>query len=39
VRKRLLELASVEIVKALAMHGIVFTMEEPTIYVQSPVTI
>jgi|GEM_PF-210688 len=39
VRKRLLELASVEIVKALAMHGIVFTMEDPTIYVQSPVTI
>jgi small-conductance mechanosensitive channel len=39
VRKRLLELASVEIVKALAVHGIVFTMEEPTIYVQSPVTI
>ncbi len=39
VRKRLLELAGVEIVKALAVHGIVFTMEEPTIYVQSPVTI
>ena len=39
VRKRLLELASVEIVKALAVHGIVFTMEDPTIYVQSPVTI
>ncbi len=39
VRKRLLELASAEIVKALAIHGIVFTMEEPTIYVQSPVTI
>jgi len=39
VRKRLLELASVEIVKALAVHGIVFTMEEPTIYVQSSVTI
>jgi len=39
VRKRLLELASAEIIKALAVHGIVFTMEEPTIYVQSPVTI
>ncbi len=39
VRKRLLELASAEIVKALAVHGIVFTMEEPTIYVQSPVII
>ncbi len=39
VRKRLLEMASAEIVKALAVHGIVFTMEEPTIYVQSPVII
>jgi small-conductance mechanosensitive channel len=39
VRKRLLELASVEIAKSLLIHGIVFTMEDPTIYVQSPVTI
>ncbi|NJN71898.1 MAG: mechanosensitive ion channel [Limnothrix sp. RL_2_0] len=39
VRKRLLELASVEISKSLASHGIVFTMEDPTVYVQSPVTI
>lgn len=39
VRKRLLELASVEISKSLAGNGIVFTMEDPTVYVQSPVTI
>lgn len=39
VRKRLLELASVEIAKSLLVHGIVFTMEDPTVYVQSPVTI
>jgi hypothetical protein len=39
VRKRLLELASAEIAKSLSVHGIVFTMEDPTIYVQSPVTI
>lgn len=39
VRKRLLELASAEIAKSLSVHGIVFTMENPTIYVQSPVTI
>ncbi|MFS8117357.1 MAG: mechanosensitive ion channel family protein [Microcoleus sp.] len=39
VRKRLLELASVQIAKSLAVHGIVFTMENPTVYVQSPATI
>jgi len=39
VRKRLLELASVEIVRSLSEQGIVFTMEDPTIYVQSPITI
>ncbi|WP_449416796.1 mechanosensitive ion channel family protein [Phormidium nigroviride] len=39
VRKRLLELASAEIAKSLSIHGIVFTMEVPTVYVQSPVTI
>lgn len=39
VRKRLLELASAEIAKSLSVHGIVFTMENPTVYVQSPATI
>ncbi|WP_201323346.1 mechanosensitive ion channel domain-containing protein [Pseudanabaena sp. lw0831] len=39
VRKRLLELASVEIARSLSEQGIVFTMEDPTIYVQSPLTI
>jgi small-conductance mechanosensitive channel len=39
VRKRLLELASVEIARSLSDQGIVFTMEDPTIYVQSPLTI
>lgn len=39
VRKRLLELASVEITKSLSAQGIVFTMEDPTIYIQSPITI
>ena len=39
VRKRLLELASVEIARSLSEQGIVFTMEDPTIYVQSPITI
>ncbi|CAD5949987.1 hypothetical protein NO758_02472 [Planktothrix agardhii] len=39
VRKRLLEWASVEIARSLSEQGIVFTMEDPTIYVQSPITI
>jgi small-conductance mechanosensitive channel len=39
VRKRLLQLASAEIAKSLSVHGIVFTMEDPTVYMQSPVTI
>ncbi|NJK35270.1 MAG: mechanosensitive ion channel [Oscillatoriales cyanobacterium SM2_2_1] len=39
VRKRLLELASVEITKSLCDQGIVFTMDDPTIYIQSPISI
>ncbi|UNU26905.1 hypothetical protein D0A37_26645 [Microcoleus vaginatus HSN003] len=39
VRKRLLELARAKIAKSLSIHGIVFTMEDPTVYVQSPITI
>jgi len=39
VRKRLLELASVEIARSLSEQGIIFTMEDPTIYIQSPITI
>ena len=39
VRKRLLTLASVEIANSLSGQGIVFTMEDPTIYFQSPITI
>ncbi len=39
VRKRLLEFASLEIAKSLSIHGIVFTMEDPTVYVESPVSI
>ncbi len=39
VRKRLLTLASVEIANSLSRQGIVFTMEDPTIYFQSPITI
>jgi small-conductance mechanosensitive channel len=39
VRKRLLELASAEIASSLSEQGIIFTMEDPTIYVQSPTTI
>lgn len=39
VRKRLLELASAEIARSLSEQGIIFTMEDPTIYVQSPTTI
>ncbi len=39
LRKRLLELASSKIAKRLNVHGIEFTMQEPTIYVESPVTL
>jgi len=39
LRKRLLELANEKISKKLINHGIKFTMQEPTIYVESPVTI
>ncbi len=39
LRKRLLELANEKISKKLAQEGIAFTMQEPSIYVESPVTI
>ncbi|MGK7876243.1 MAG: mechanosensitive ion channel family protein [Xenococcaceae cyanobacterium] len=39
LRKRLLELANKKISKKLTEHGIGFAMQEPTIYVESPVTI
>lgn len=39
LRKRLLELANDKISKMLLTHKIEFTMQEPTIYVESPVTI
>ncbi len=39
LRKRLLELANEKISKKLTEQGIAFTMQEPTIYVESPVTI
>lgn len=39
LRKRLLELANEKISKHLHNYGIVFKMQEPTIYVESPVTI
>jgi len=39
LRKRLLELANEKISKQLLVNNIKFTMEEPTIYVDSPVTI
>ncbi len=39
LRKRLLELANEKISKQLFKNGIKFTMQEPTIYVESPVTI
>ncbi|NEP16156.1 MAG: mechanosensitive ion channel [Leptolyngbya sp. SIO4C1] len=39
LRKRLLELASDKIAKQLNTYGIEFTVQEPTIYVESPVTI
>lgn len=39
LRKRLLELANSKISKKLLTYGIDFTMKEPMIYVESPVTI
>ncbi|BAZ69582.1 small mechanosensitive ion channel [Fischerella sp. NIES-4106] len=39
LRKRLLELANNKITKYLLNYGIQFTMQEPTIYVESPVTL
>lgn len=39
LRKRLLELASDKIAVQLNTYGITFTVQEPTIYVESPVTI
>jgi small-conductance mechanosensitive channel len=39
LRKRLLELANEKISKKLVSFGIEFTMQEPTIYVDSPVTL
>ncbi|KOP28376.1 mechanosensitive ion channel protein MscS [Hapalosiphon sp. MRB220] len=39
LRKRLLELANNKITKHLLNYGIQFTMQEPTIYVESPVTL
>lgn len=39
LRKRLLELANEKISKKLMKSGIKFTMQDPTIYVESPITI
>nr|WP_231510575.1 hypothetical protein [Fischerella sp. PCC 9605] len=39
LRKRLLELANNKITKHLLNYGIKFKMQEPTIYVESPVTL
>lgn len=39
LRKRLLELANEKISKKLVSFGISFTMQEPTIYVDSPITL
>ena len=39
LRKRLLELANEKISKKLKSYEIEFTMEEPTIYVDSPITL
>lgn len=39
LRKRLLELANEKISKKLMKAGITFTLEDPTIYVESPITI
>ncbi|MDF5721037.1 MAG: mechanosensitive ion channel [Rhizonema sp. PD37] len=38
-RKRLLELANESISKKLQTHGINFTMQEPTIYLETPISI
>ncbi|GAB1537808.1 mechanosensitive ion channel family protein [Scytonema sp. NUACC21] len=38
-RKRLLELANESIAKKLQSHGIQFTMQEPTLYIDSPIPI
>ena len=39
LRKRLLELANDNISKQLQSYGITFTLQEPTVYVESPVTL
>ncbi|MGK7936894.1 MAG: mechanosensitive ion channel family protein, partial [Xenococcaceae cyanobacterium] len=39
LRKRLLELANEKISQKLKFHHLEFTMEEPTIYVDSPITL
>ncbi|NEO98099.1 MAG: mechanosensitive ion channel [Symploca sp. SIO2E9] len=39
LRKRLLELANEKISKELITYGIIFTMQDPTVYVDSPVTV
>jgi small-conductance mechanosensitive channel len=39
LRKRLLELANETIAKRLDSYGIHFTMQDPTVYVESPVTL
>ncbi|ERN40916.1 small-conductance mechanosensitive channel [Rubidibacter lacunae KORDI 51-2] len=39
LRKRLLELANEKVSKKLSSYGIEFTTNEPTIYVESPITI
>lgn len=39
LRKRLLEIANDKISKQLIQHSIEFTVQEPTVYVESPVTI
>ncbi|MGB5592867.1 MAG: hypothetical protein WBM62_02375 [Crocosphaera sp.] len=39
IRKRLLELANETITSQLSNYGIEFTVQEPTIYVESPVKI
>ncbi len=39
LRKRMLEVANNSINRELASHGLTFTMPEPTIYVDSPVTL
>jgi hypothetical protein len=39
LRKRLLELANDTIAKKLDSYGIHFDMQDPTVYVESPVTL